>query len=68
MTSFAEILSKTAGKKTKHIADATFTTGVSDMTNFPGVKALKVKINDMVQEMAEQRKELAEALRNEKNY
>ena len=62
MTSFAETVSKTARKKTKHTADATFATGVSDMTDFPGVKALEVKINDMVQEMAEQRKE-SEALR-----
>jgi len=64
MTSFAETVSKTAGKKTKHTADATFATGVSDMTDFPGVKALEVKMNDMVIEMAEQRKE-SEALRKE---
>ena len=34
------------------------------MTDFPGVKALEVKMNDMVIEMAEQRKE-SEALRKE---
>ena len=61
MTSFAETVSKTAGKKTKHTADATFATGVSEMTDFPSVKTLEVKINDMVREMAEQRKE-SEAL------
>ena len=64
MTSFAETVAKTAGKKTKHTADATFGTGVSDMTDFPGIKAVEVKMNNMVIKMAEQRKE-SEALRKE---